>query len=73
MHTNNLVVNHSTAGKAVEGIAELLPHFHRKATTTLIVESVDSIDTGAFVIAAQEKEILRVFNLVGKEKADYFQ
>jgi hypothetical protein len=32
---------------------------------TLIVEAVNSIDGGALVVAAEDEEVLRVFNLIG--------
>ena len=40
---------------------------------TLIVEAVDSVDAGALVVAAQQKEILRVLDLVGQQQADGLQ
>jgi hypothetical protein len=73
VHTDNLIINDSTARKAIKGIAELLPHFDRKATTALIVKAVDSVDTRAFMITTQKKEIFWVLNLVGKKETDDFQ
>lgn len=32
---------------------------------TFIVEAVNSIDRGALVVAAEDEEVLRVFNLIG--------
>ena len=40
---------------------------------TLIVEAVDSVYAGALVVAAQQKEILRVLDLVGQQQADGLQ
>ncbi len=37
---------------------------------TFIIESIYSVNTGHFVIPSEEKEILRVFNLVGQQEAD---
>ena len=37
------------------------------------MESVYSVDAGALVVAAQQEEVLRVFDLVGKQQADALQ
>lgn len=73
MHANNLIINDGATGQAVECVAELLPHFDGEATAALVVETVDSIDSGALVVAAQEEKVLRVFDLVGEEEADDFE
>lgn len=73
VHTNDFIVDNSGAGQTIKSVAKLLPHFHRKAATTLIVESVNAIDAGALVIASEQKEILRILDLVGKEQTDNFQ
>jgi hypothetical protein len=73
VHTNNLVINDSAARKAVEGVAKLLPHLNGKSTTAFIVKSINSVDSGTFVVSSKKKEIFRVLNLVGKEETDDFQ
>ena len=40
---------------------------------TLVVEAVDPVDRGALVVAAQQEEVLRVFDLVGQQQADALQ
>lgn len=70
MHTNNLVVNHRRTGQAVKGVAKLLPHFDRKTTTAFVVESVNAVDAGAFMVAAQQEKVFRIFDFVGKEQAN---
>ena len=72
MHANNFVVNDGTAWKAVEGIAKLLPHFHRETAATFVIESINTIDTGTFVIPSQEEKVFWILDFVGKEQADYF-
>lgn len=39
---------------------------------TFIIEPVDSVDAGTFVIATEQKEILGVFDLIGQQQADRF-
>ena len=38
------------------------------AAFALIVEAVNTVDGGALVVASQQKEVLREFNLVCKEQ-----
>ena len=40
---------------------------------TFIVEAVDSVNAGAFVVAHQEEEVLRILDLVGQQGADHLQ
>ncbi len=40
---------------------------------TLIVEAVDSVDGRALMVAAQQEEVLRIFDLVGQQEADRLQ
>lgn len=73
MHANDLIVNDSGAGQAVEGVAKLFPHFDREATTAFVVKAVNSIYPGALVVAAQQEEVFGVLDLVGKEQTNYFE
>ena len=45
------------------------PPVNRFYAPTLIIEAVDSINGGAFVVAAQQEKILWVFNLVCEKQA----
>lgn len=40
---------------------------------TLIVETIDSVDTRTFMVSSQQEEILRVLDLVGEEEAYCFE
>ena len=70
VHTDNLIVNDGTAGQAVKGIAELLPHLDREATTALVVKAINAINAGALVVATEQKEIFGILDFVGKEETD---
>jgi hypothetical protein len=72
VHADDLVVNDSSAGKAVEGVAELLPDLDGEAATALVVETVDTVDAGALVVASEDEEVLGVFNLVCDVEAEDF-
>ena len=69
VHTEDLVVNESSNRKTVEAVGETLPQSHVVFSFAFIVETVDTVDRSAFVVASEKKEVELVFELVGKEKA----
>lgn len=73
MHREDLLVNDRSNGEAVEAVGERLPELDVVPTFALIVEAVDAVDRGAFVIATENEEVLRVLYLVGEEQADSLQ
>ena len=40
---------------------------------TLIIKAIDTVYRGAFVVATQQKEVLWIFDFVGKQQADRLQ
>jgi hypothetical protein len=70
VHCENLFVDDCCNGQAVEAICESLPELDIVSSLALIVEAIDTVDGGAFVVAAQDEEVLGVFDLVGKKEAD---
>jgi hypothetical protein len=73
VHANDLVVDHGTAGEAVERVAELLPHLYGEATAALVVKAVNSIDAGTLVVSPEQEEVLLVLDFVRKEQAHHLQ
>jgi len=69
----NLLIDNGRHRQAVEAVREGLPQLDAVATLALVVESVYAIDAGALVVAAQQEEVLRVFDLVGEQQADGLQ
>ena len=65
MHGENPLVNNRSNRKAVKAISKGLPKLDVISSLALVVEAINAVDAGRFVIAAQEKEIFRVFDLVG--------
>jgi len=39
---------------------------------TLVIEAIDTIDAGAFVVAAEQKEVLGIFDLIREQQTDCF-
>ena len=70
MHAKNFLVDEGRNGQTVEAVSEDFPQLDAVAPLALIVEAVDAVDRGAFVVASQQEEVLWVLNLVSKEEAD---
>ena len=70
MHTNNLIINDSSARQTVEGVAKMLPDFDTVATTAFIVESIYAVNSRAFVVSPENEEVFRILDFVGKEETD---
>ena len=70
MHGEDLLVNDGSDWQAVETIGKGLPQLDVISSLAFVVETVDSVDRGALVVTAEDKEVFRVFDLVGQEQAD---
>lgn len=73
MHGEDLLVDDSSDGEAVEAVCESLPKLDVVSSLALVVEAIDTVDGGALVVAAQDEEVLGVFDLIGQEQADGLQ
>lgn len=69
MHAQDLVVDDGSHGEAVKAVGEGLPEPDAEPALALVVEAVDAVDGGAFVVAPEEEEVVREFDLVGEEEA----
>ena len=67
MHANDLFVDDGTNGKTVETVDERFPQFDVVSPLAFLVKAVNAVNRSAFVISAQEEEVLRVFDLVCQE------
>lgn len=73
MHCEDLLVNNGSNGQAVKAVSKGLPQLNVISSLALVVEAVDAVDRGAFVITAEDEEVLWVFDLVRKQEADRLQ
>jgi hypothetical protein len=64
VHSEYLLVNDSCDGQAVEAICESLPEFDVVPSLALVIEAINAVDGGAFVVASEDKEVLWVFDFV---------
>jgi hypothetical protein len=70
VHGEDLLVNDGGNGETVEAVGESLPELDVVATLALVVESVDTVDRGALVVATEDEEVLGVLDLVCEEKTN---
>ncbi len=73
MHGEDLLIDDCGDGQAVETISKCLPQLDVVSSFAFIVEAIDTIDRGTFVIPSQDEEILGIFDLVCKEQTDGLQ
>ena len=73
VHADNFVVDEGGNRHAVEAILELLPDADGVATLAFVVETIDTIDLTALVVASQEEEVLLELHLVCEEQNDGLQ
>lgn len=70
MYAEDLARNNSRDGQGVEAVDEGLPNLDVASTLAFIVESVDTCDVGAFVVAAKEEEVLWELEFVAEQQQD---
>ena len=70
MHADDLVIDQRGDWHAVEAILELFPDADGVAALALVVETIDTIDLTALVVASQQEEVLLELDLVGQEQND---
>ena len=70
MHGEDLLVNDGSNRKAVKAVGESLPKLDVVPALALIVETVDTVDRGTFVVSTEDEEVLGVLDLVGQKEAN---
>lgn len=70
MHGENLFIDDGGDWQAVEAVGERLPQLNVVAPLALVVETIDTVDGCALVVAAENEEVLWVLDFVGQEQAD---
>lgn len=70
VHGEDLLVDDCCNGQAVEAVGERLPELDVISSLALIIKPIDAVDGRALVVATQDEEVLRVFDLVCEEQAD---
>ena len=70
MHAENLLVNEGSYWEAIEDIAEHAPESDGVPAFAFVVETVDSINLCALVIASQKEEVLGILDLIAEKETD---
>lgn len=73
MHSEDLLVNDGGDWQAVETVGKCFPQLNVVPTLALVVKAIDTIDTGAFVVPAENEEVLWILDLVCEEETDGFE
>lgn len=71
--TENLIAHDGGHGHAIETAGEYFPKLYVVPAFAFVVKSVYSVYAGALVIAAQQEEILGIFDFVRQQQAYGFQ
>lgn len=64
MHSENLLINNGCNRQAVKAVGKCLPKLNVVSSLALVVEAIDAVDGGAFVVTAKNKKVFWVFDLV---------
>lgn len=73
MNTEDLFIDHSGYGKAVEAVGESLPELSVVTALAFIVETINTIDRSTFVITTKKEKVLGELNLISKKKTNSFK
>lgn len=65
MHTKDLLINNGSNRQAIEAISKDSPELDGESPLALVVEAVDAVDAGTFVVATENEKVLWVLDLVG--------
>lgn len=64
MHGEDLLVDYGGNRQAVEAVCECFPQLDVVSTLAFVVETVDTVDRCALMVATENEEVLRVLDLV---------
>lgn len=70
MHAKDLLIDKSSHWQAIEAVTKHLPEADIKPPLALVIEPIYTIDGGTLMVASEKKEVLLVFYLVCKKKAN---
>lgn len=73
MDTEDLVADDGSHWEAIKTLYEFFPKLERIPSFALVIESVNTVNGAAFVVASQEEEVFRVLDLVCQKEANDFE
>ena len=57
-------VDNGSHRQAIEAIGKSLPQFDIVPSLAFIIETINTVNAGTFVVSSQEKEILRILDFI---------
>ena|ERR1700761_609264 len=73
MHGENFLVNYGGNWQTVETIGKCLPQLDVVTPFAFIVEAINTVDRGAFMVSSKDEKVFWVLDLVCQKKTDCFQ
>ena len=70
MHAEDFFVNDGGYGKAIEAVRKGFPQLYVVPPLALVIEPIDSVNRGTFMVTSEDKEILGILDLVGQQYAN---
>lgn len=64
MATEDFVVEDGGDGETVEAVRERFPQFDRETALAFVVETIDSVDGGAFVVSTEKEKVFGILDFV---------
>ena len=64
VHGEDLLVNDGGNWQAIETVGECFPQLDVVSALAFVVEAIDAVDGRALVVAPEDEEVFRVFDLV---------
>lgn len=70
MHGKDFFINDGGDRQTIKAICECLPKLDIVPSFALVVKSINAVDAGTFVIAAQDEEVFWVLDFIGEQETD---
>ena len=70
MNTEYFIIDQSSNWETVEALNKFLPQFKTIPSFALIIKSINSINTAAFMISSQQEKVFRVFNFISEHQTN---
>jgi len=68
MHAKNFLIDESCDRQAVKHVTEDAPESNGVTSLAFVVEAVNTVDLGTFMVSSEEEEVLGVLNFVAKKQ-----
>lgn len=72
MHTQYSIIYDCTNWQNIEDCTEFSPQLDRIPSLALVIKAVHPVNGLAFMVSSEQKEVVRVLNLVGHQEANCF-